>query len=55
MGLFRPIALVMYIFTAEKEIQDLFINSSQSGSMCINDTIMQYASKDTYPVIAIGN
>ncbi|XP_055707509.1 aldehyde dehydrogenase, dimeric NADP-preferring isoform X12 [Phlebotomus papatasi] len=41
----RPLALVMYIFTTDNDIQDLFVRSTQSGSMCINDTIMQYARR----------
>lgn len=35
----------MYIFTSENQVQDLFINGTQAGSMCVNDTIMQYAGK----------
>lgn len=37
----------MYIFTTDKQIQNLFINGTQSGSMCLNDTIMQYSGKNT--------
>lgn len=36
----------MYIFTTDSQVQDLFINGTQAGSMCINDTIMQYAGKE---------
>ncbi|XP_039435475.1 aldehyde dehydrogenase, dimeric NADP-preferring-like isoform X3 [Culex pipiens pallens] len=39
----RSPALVMYIFTQDKKLQDLFIHGTRSGSMCLNDTIMQYA------------
>lgn len=35
----------MYIFTLDNQVQDLFINGTQAGSMCMNDTIMQYAGK----------
>lgn len=42
---FRDTALVMYIFTLDNQVQDLFINATQAGSMCMNDTIMQYAGK----------
>ncbi|XP_055707493.1 aldehyde dehydrogenase, dimeric NADP-preferring isoform X1 [Phlebotomus papatasi] len=49
----RPLALVMYIFTTDNDIQDLFVRSTQSGSMCINDTIMQYAI-ETLPFGGIG-
>lgn len=41
----RDTALVMYLFTSDKQVQDLFVNATQSGSMCINDTIMQYVGK----------
>lgn len=36
----------MYIFTLDSQVQDLFINATQAGSMCVNDTIMQYAGKN---------
>lgn len=36
----------MYIFTTDNQVQDLFINATQAGSMCMNDTIMQYAGKN---------
>uniref|UniRef100_A0A4Y0BN44 Aldehyde dehydrogenase domain-containing protein n=2 Tax=Anopheles funestus TaxID=62324 RepID=A0A4Y0BN44_ANOFN len=39
----RPPPLVMYIFTLDTKIQDLFVTGTRSGSMCLNDTIMQYA------------
>lgn len=35
----------MYIFTSENEVLDLFVNGTQSGGMCVNDTIMHYAGK----------
>jgi hypothetical protein len=35
----------MYIFTSNKSIQHLFIHGTHSGSMCINDTILQYVGK----------
>lgn len=40
----------MYIFTQDKKLQDLFINGTRSGSMCLNDTIMQYAGKKFVPI-----
>lgn len=40
--------LVMYVFTMEPKIQSLFIEGTKAGSMCLNDTIMQYASKKTH-------
>lgn len=39
----RPKPLVLYLFTTEAKIQDLFVNQTSSGAMCINDTVMQYA------------
>lgn len=41
----RETPLVLYPFTLEKSIQDLFIGCTQSGSICINDSIMQYVGK----------
>lgn len=38
----------MYIITLDKQVQNLFINGTQAGSMCINDTIMQYSSKKPF-------
>lgn len=49
----RSPALVMYIFTQDKKLQDLFIHSTRSGSMCLNDTIMQYAV-ETLPFGGVG-
>ncbi|EDW35048.1 GL20121, partial [Drosophila persimilis] len=39
----RESPLVLYIFTSETEVQNLFVNGTQSGGMCVNDTIMHYA------------
>lgn len=41
----RDTALVMYMFTLDTNIQDLITQSTQAGSMCLNDTVMQYAGK----------
>uniref|UniRef100_A0A8D8DKH9 Aldehyde dehydrogenase n=1 Tax=Culex pipiens TaxID=7175 RepID=A0A8D8DKH9_CULPI len=38
----RSQALVVYIFTQDATTQELFIHRTTSGSMCLNDTIMQY-------------
>lgn len=35
----------MYLFTKDKEVQKLIINQTKSGSVCVNDTMMQYAGK----------
>lgn len=44
----------MYIITLDKQVQNLFINGTQAGSMCINDTIMQYSSKKNIRNIFLG-
>lgn len=42
----RESPLVLYIFTPTAEVQNLFINGTQSGGLCVNDTIMHYAGKN---------
>jgi len=49
----RETALVMYVFTKDKEVQELFIKSTKAGSMCCNDTIMQYVV-ETLPFGGVG-
>ncbi|XP_050092003.1 aldehyde dehydrogenase family 3 member B1 isoform X3 [Anopheles aquasalis] len=49
----RSPPLVMYIFTLDTKIQELFTNGTRSGSMCLNDTIMQYAV-ETLPFGGVG-
>lgn len=49
----RPKALVMYVFSTDTSIQDLFITQTSSGAMCINDTVMQYAV-DGLPFGGVG-
>ncbi|XP_068144779.1 aldehyde dehydrogenase family 3 member B1 isoform X1 [Drosophila tropicalis] len=49
----RENPLVLYIFTSETEVQNLFINGTQSGGACINDTIMHYAV-DVLPFGGVG-
>lgn len=44
---YRNTALVMYLFTLDTNIQELVTQSTQAGSMCLNDTVMQYAGKTT--------
>ncbi|XP_055320299.1 aldehyde dehydrogenase, dimeric NADP-preferring isoform X2 [Sitodiplosis mosellana] len=34
--------LVLYVFSTDSKIQELFCKHTRSGSMCINDTVMQY-------------
>lgn len=38
--------LVLYVFTTDSKIQELFVNHTRSGSVCINDTMMQYIGKN---------
>lgn len=40
----------MYLFTLDTNIQELVTQSTQAGSMCLNDTVMQYAGKTTNPI-----
>ncbi|BFG03383.1 aldehyde dehydrogenase dimeric NADP-preferring [Drosophila madeirensis] len=49
----RESPLVLYIFTSETEVQNLFVNGTQSGGMCVNDTIMHYAV-DVLPFGGVG-
>nr|XP_018906702.1 PREDICTED: aldehyde dehydrogenase, dimeric NADP-preferring isoform X2 [Bemisia tabaci]XP_018906703.1 PREDICTED: aldehyde dehydrogenase, dimeric NADP-preferring isoform X2 [Bemisia tabaci]XP_018906704.1 PREDICTED: aldehyde dehydrogenase, dimeric NADP-preferring isoform X2 [Bemisia tabaci] len=49
----RPKPLTMYVFSASKQIQDLFISQTYSGSICINDTVMHYAV-ETLPFGGVG-
>ena len=44
----RESPLVMYIFTMEPEVQNLFVHGTQSGGILLNDTIMHYAGKKKY-------
>lgn len=41
----RDLALTMYVFTKEEKVQELFLNSTRSGSVSINDTVMLFTSK----------
>ncbi|XP_015180422.1 PREDICTED: aldehyde dehydrogenase, dimeric NADP-preferring isoform X1 [Polistes dominula] len=50
----RDIPLVLYIFSKDKGVQNLIINQTNSGSVCVNDTILQY-SVDTLPFGGVGN
>nr|XP_017002132.2 aldehyde dehydrogenase, dimeric NADP-preferring isoform X1 [Drosophila takahashii] len=49
----RESPLVLYIFTSETDVQNLFINGTQSGGLCVNDTIMHYAV-DVLPFGGVG-
>lgn len=48
----KPLAL--YVFTKDQRTKDLFLNNTTSGSVCINDTVMQ-VSVATLPFGGVGN
>ena len=39
--------LCLYVFSSNKDIQQLFENNTTSGTMAFNDTIVQFASEFT--------
>ena len=47
----RHCPLVLYVFTSAAEIQELFVNNTRAGSMCLNDTVMQYAGKRNHSFV----
>ncbi|XP_034935277.1 aldehyde dehydrogenase, dimeric NADP-preferring isoform X1 [Chelonus insularis] len=49
----RTSPLVLYAFTKDKEVRNLLLKQTQSGSICYNDTIFQFAV-DTLPFGGIG-
>ncbi|XP_017795856.1 PREDICTED: aldehyde dehydrogenase, dimeric NADP-preferring isoform X1 [Habropoda laboriosa] len=49
----RESPLVLYIFSKDRGVQDLLINQTRSGSVTVNDTIMQYCV-DTLPFGGVG-
>ncbi|XP_076659454.1 aldehyde dehydrogenase type III isoform X2 [Halictus rubicundus] len=50
----RETPLVLYIFTKDRGVQELIVNQTHSGSVAINETIMQF-SVDTLPFGGVGN
>jgi len=42
----RPKPLALYLFTRDAAIQEQVISNTQSGGVCINDTILQIIGKD---------
>ncbi|XP_031367358.1 aldehyde dehydrogenase family 3 member B1 isoform X3 [Apis dorsata] len=50
----RESPLVIYIFSKDRGVQDLIINQTRSGSVGVNDTIMQYCV-DSIPFGGVGN
>ncbi|XP_035732764.1 aldehyde dehydrogenase, dimeric NADP-preferring-like isoform X1 [Vespa mandarinia] len=50
----RENPLVLYIFSKDKGVRNLIINQTRSGSVCVNDTIIQY-SVETLPFGGVGS
>lgn len=48
----KPLAL--YVFTSEKELQDMFLSNVSAGGVCINDTIF-HAGSPNLPFGGVGN
>ncbi|XP_015436164.1 PREDICTED: aldehyde dehydrogenase, dimeric NADP-preferring isoform X1 [Dufourea novaeangliae] len=49
----RENPLVLYVFTKDRGVQELIINQTRSGSVAVNETIMQF-SVDTLPFGGVG-
>ncbi|XP_076763207.1 aldehyde dehydrogenase type III isoform X2 [Xylocopa sonorina] len=49
----RESALVLYIFSKDKRIQNLLINQTRTGSVAVNETIMSFCV-DTIPFGGVG-
>lgn len=45
--------LVLYVFSTDKRIQELFIKNTRVGGMCINDTLMHYVV-ESFPFGGVG-
>lgn len=50
----RPKPLALYIFSDSKKLQDKFLTQTTSGTVCINDTILQISAV-TLPFGGVGN
>lgn len=50
---YRPKPLSLYLFSADKKVQQLFLSQTHSGSVCVNDTLMQYTGKSITGVIFV--
>ncbi|KAK9310820.1 hypothetical protein QLX08_000105 [Tetragonisca angustula] len=50
----RESPLVLYIFSKDRKVQDLLISQTRSGSVGVNETLMQYCV-DTLPFGGVGN
>jgi acyl-CoA reductase-like NAD-dependent aldehyde dehydrogenase len=42
----RPKPLAVYLFTRDRQLQERVIDGTQSGGVCINDTILQILGND---------
>ncbi|XP_063706517.1 aldehyde dehydrogenase family 3 member B1-like [Culicoides brevitarsis] len=49
----KPKPLALYVFSADSQVQKLFIKNVSAGGMCINETILHY-SVDTLPFGGVG-
>ncbi|XP_015118065.1 fatty aldehyde dehydrogenase isoform X1 [Diachasma alloeum] len=49
----RDCPLTLYIFTKDSGVRNLIIEQTRSGSICVNDTIMQFAV-DSLPFGGVG-
>ncbi|XP_055624377.1 aldehyde dehydrogenase family 3 member A2-like isoform X2 [Toxorhynchites rutilus septentrionalis] len=49
----RAPALVLYIFTQDKDLQEVFIHTTTSGGICLNDTILQF-NVESLPFGGVG-
>ncbi|KAF3452543.1 hypothetical protein FNV43_RR02976 [Rhamnella rubrinervis] len=49
----RPKALALYVFTKSKTLQNRLISETSSGSVTINDAVLQYAA-DSLPFGGVG-
>ena len=45
---FSETPLVLYIFTKDRGVQELIINQTRSGSVAVNETIMQFSGESGY-------
>ncbi|KAG5879220.1 hypothetical protein JTB14_026718 [Gonioctena quinquepunctata] len=50
----REKPLVLYLFSNDKRIQDLFLKNTSSGNMLVNDTMMHF-NCETIPFGGVGN
>jgi aldehyde dehydrogenase (NAD+) len=50
----RPKPLALYLFSQNKKLQERVLQETSSGSVCINDTAMQFAVP-TLPFGGVGN